>query len=147
MSFIFTIIIFLISIFITQYIGKKKIFYIRFFNFLVLNLFLFFLINYLFELEYLLINFLLCLSLIFSWAGFVIHISNSIFLSLLRLINENDISNYNDLFLIYKQEEKFSERINVLINGGYLINKDQNIRFNKNFKNNFLTRLIIFLKD
>ena len=147
MSFIFTITIFLISIFITQYMGKKKVFYIRFFNFLFLNLSLFLLANYLFELEYLIINFLLCLSLIFSWAGFVIHISNSIFLSLLRLINENDISNYKDLFLIYKQEEKFSERINVLINGGYLINKDQKIIFNNNFKNNFLTRLIIFLKN
>ena len=146
MSVFFTILIFFISIFFTQYFGSKKIFYIRFFSFLILNLFLFFAINFFFNFNYSLINFLLCLSLIFSWSGFVIHISNSIFLSLLKLFHENHISNYNKLFNIYNQEEKFSARLAALNKGGYLVKQNEEYMFNYNFKTNFLIKFIIFLK-
>ena len=146
MSVFFTIVIFFISIFLTQFFGGKKIFYIRFFSFLSLNLFLLFLINYLFNLNYFLINFLLCLSLIFSWSGFVIHISNSIFLSLLKLIHENHISSDNKLFSVYNQNDKFSARLEALYKGGYLVKHNEDYTFNYNFKKNFLLKLIIFLK-
>ncbi len=147
MSFFYTIIIFLISILLTQIFGSKKIFYIRFISFVFLNLSSFFLVYYFFRFDYFLINFLLNLSLIFAWSGFIIHISNSIFLSLLKLIHEKKISNYNELLSIYNQNEKFRIRLNTLYDGGFLIKQKDNFFFNYNYKKIFLVKLIIFLKD
>ncbi len=147
MSIFFTIIIFLISIFLTQIFGGKKIFYIRFISFVFLYLSLFFLVYYFIRFDYFLINFLLSLSLIFAWSGFIIHISNSIFLSLLKLIHDNKISNYNELLAIYNQNEKFRIRLNTLCDGGFLIRQKDNFLFNYNYKKILLLKLIIFLKD
>ena len=146
MSTIITLLIFFVSIFVTQFFGKKKIFYIRFFNFLILNLFSFIFIFLIFDLNYKLINFLFCLSLIFSWSGLIIHLSNSIVLSLLDLINKNDIIDDESIFDLYNQDDKFNERILTLITGGYLIKKNNQIEFKNNFKNKMILNLIIFLK-
>ena len=146
MSTIITLLIFFVSIFVTQFFGKKKIFFIRFFNFLILNLFSFIFIFLIFDLNYKLINFLFCLSLIFSWSGLIIHLSNSIVLSLLDLINKNDIIDDESIFDLYNQDDKFNERILTLITGGYLIKKNNQIEFKNNFKNKMILNLIIFLK-
>tara|TARA_B110000483_G_scaffold215510_1_gene266237 strand:- start:666 stop:1109 length:444 start_codon:yes stop_codon:yes gene_type:complete len=146
MSVIITLIIFFVSIFVTQFIGKKKIFYIRFFNFLILNLFLFFSVYLIFDLNYKFINFLFCLSLIFSWSGLIIHLSNSIVLSLLNLVNKNDIIHDENIFDLYSQDDKYKKRILALINGGYLFERNNQINFNTNFKNKMILNLILFLK-
>ena len=146
MSVIITLIIFFVSIFVTQFIGKKKIFYIQFFNFLILNLFLFFSVYLIFDLNYKFINFLFCLSLIFSWSGLIIHLSNSIVLSLLNLVNKNDIIHDENIFDLYSQDDKYKKRILALINGGYLFERNNQINFNTNFKNKMILNLILFLK-
>ena len=146
MSVIITLIIFFVSIFVTQFIGKKKIFYTRFFNFLILNLFLFFSVYLIFDLNYKFINFLFCLSLIFSWSGLIIHLSNSIVLSLLNLVNKNDIIHDENIFDLYSQDDKYKKRILALINGGYLYERNNQINFNTNFKNKMILNLILFLK-
>jgi len=146
MSVIITLIIFFVSIFVTQFIGKKKIFFFRFFNFLILNLFLFFSVYLIFDLNYKFINFLFCLSLIFSWSGLIIHLSNSIVLSLLNLVNKNDIIHDENIFDLYSQDDKYKKRILALINGGYLFERNNQINFNTNFKNKMILNLILFLK-
>ena len=146
MSVIITLIIFFVSIFVTQFISKKKIFYTRFFNFLILNLFLFFSVYLIFDLNYKFINFLFCLSLIFSWSGLIIHLSNSIVLSLLNLVNKNDIIHDENIFDLYSQDDKYKKRILALINGGYLFERNNQINFNTNFKNKMILNLILFLK-
>ena len=146
MSVIITLIIFFVSIFVTQFMCKKKIFYTRFFNFLILNLFLFFSVYLIFDLNYKFINFLFCLSLIFSWSGLIIHLSNSIVLSLLNLVNKNDIIHDENIFDLYSQDDKYKKRILALINGGYLFERNNQINFNTNFKNKMILNLILFLK-
>ena len=146
MSVIITLMIFFVSIFVTQFIGKKKIFYTQFFNFLILNLFLFFSVYLIFDLNYKFINFLFCLSLIFSWSGLIIHLSNSIVLSLLNLINKNDIIHDENIFDLYNQDDKYKKRVLALINGGYLFERNNQINFNTNFKNKMILHLILFLK-
>jgi hypothetical protein len=146
MSAIITLIIFFVSIFLTQFIGKKKIFYTRFFNFLILNLFLFFSVYLIFDLNYKFINFLFCLSLIFSWSGLIIHLSNSIVLSLLNLVNKNDIIHVENIFDLYNQDDKYKKRVLALINGGYLFERNNQINFNTNFRNKMILHLILFLK-
>ena len=146
MSAIITLIIFFVSIFLTQFIGKKKIFYTRFFNFLILNLFLFFSVYLIFDLNFKFINFLFCLSLIFSWSGLIIHLSNSIVLSLLNLVNKNDIIHVENIFDLYNQDDKYNKRVLALINGGYLFERNNQINFNTNFKNKMILHLILFLK-
>tara|TARA_B100000780_G_scaffold278842_1_gene253970 strand:- start:3541 stop:3984 length:444 start_codon:yes stop_codon:yes gene_type:complete len=146
MSAIITLIIFFVSIFLTQFIGKKKIFYTRFFNFLILNLFLFFSVYLIFDLNFKFINFLFCLSLIFSWSGLIIHLSNSIVLSLLNLVNKNDKIHVENIFDLYNQDDKYNKRVLALINGGYLFERNNQINFNTNFKNKMILHLILFLK-
>ena len=146
MSVIITLMIFFVSIFVTQFMCKKKIFYTRFFNFLILNLFLFFSVYLIFDLNYKFINFLFCLSLIFSWSGLIIHLSNSIVLSLLNLVNKNDIIHVENIFDLYNQDDKYKKRVLALINGGYLFERNNQINFNTNFKNKMILHLILFLK-
>ena len=146
MSVIITLIIFFVSIFVTQFIGKKKIFFFRFFNFLILNLFLFFSVYLIFYLNYKFINFFFFFLLIFSWSGLIIHLSNSIVLSLLNLVNKNDIIHDENIFDLYSQDDKYKKRILALINGGYLFERNNQINFNTNFKNKMILNLILFLK-
>ncbi|NMN67865.1 hypothetical protein VP91_00010140 [Candidatus Pelagibacter ubique] len=138
--------IFFVSIFVTQFMCEKKIFYTRFFNFLILNLFLFFSVYLIFDLNYKFINFLFCLSLIFSWSGLIIHLSNSIVLSLLNLVNKNDIIHDENIFDLYNQDDKYKKRVLALINGEYLFERNNQINFNTNFKNKMILHLILFLK-
>lgn len=146
MSVIITLMIFFVSIFVTQFMCEKKIFYTRFFNFLILNLFLFFSVYLIFDLNYKFINFLFCLSLIFSWSGLIIHLSNSIVLSLLNLVNKNDIIHDENIFDLYNQDDKYKKRVLALINGEYLFERNNQINFNTNFKNKMILHLILFLK-
>ena len=80
-----------------------------------------------------------------SFFSFIIHISNSIVLSLVHLIGDNKAIAKNELFHIYDSEKKYRNRIRALIDGNYLFYKDDQIKFNNSLKNRALLKLIIFL--
>ncbi len=147
MSFFYTILSFIISIFISQTFNKKKVFYIRFVNFLLINFITFTFINLFFEIEYKVISCLVYVSLIFAWSGFIIHISNSIFLSLIKIIGENHNINKKSLFKLYNQSEKYKSRLENLVKGGYIHFENKKIKFNQTFKNVLLLKIIIFLSN
>ena len=146
MSLFLTLLIFLFSIFITQLISFNKPFYTRFLSFILINLFLFLLLSYYFKFDNFLIYFLLTLSLIFSWAGFITHISNSIFFSLLKIINENKIKNFNNLETTYNIKKKYQKRLKILLMGNYLKKNNKNYSFNRNVKNIIIIKTIISLR-
>jgi hypothetical protein len=73
-------------------------------------------------------------------------LSNSIVLSLLNLVNKNDIIHDENIFDLYSQDDKYKKRILALINGGYLFERNNQINFNTNFKNKMILNLILFLK-
>ena len=145
MDFVFVITSFVVATFISQTVGRNTIFYIRFFSFLVLNFASFVILNIFFDIKYFFISSILYISLVFAWAGFIIHISNSIVLSLIDLIGDNKTITKNELFNIYDSEKKYRDRISALIDGNYLFYKDDQIKFNNSLKNRSLLKLIIFL--
>ena len=145
MDFVFVITSFVVATFISQTVGRNTIFYIRFFSFLVLNFASFVILNIFFDIKYFFISSILYISLVFAWAGFIIHISNSIVLSLIDLIGDNKSITKNELFNIYDSEKKYRDRISALIDGNYLFYKDDQIKFNNSLKNRSLLKLIIFL--
>ena len=145
MDFVFVITSFVVATFISQTVGRNTIFYIRFFSFLVLNFVSFVILNIFFDIKYFFISSILYISLVFAWSGFIIHISNSIVLSLIDLIGDNKTITKNELFNIYDSEKKYRDRISALIDGNYLFYKDDQIKFNNSLKNRSLLKLIIFL--
>ena len=145
MDFVFVITSFVVATFISQTVGRNTIFYIRFFSFLVLNFASFVILNIFFDIKYFFISSILYISLVLAWAGFIIHISNSIVLSLIDLIGDNKTITKNELFNIYDSEKKYRDRISALIDGNYLFYKDDQIKFNNSLKNRSLLKLIIFL--
>ncbi|WP_169036366.1 hypothetical protein [Candidatus Pelagibacter ubique] len=72
--------------------------------------------------------------------------SNSIVLSLLNLVNKNDIIHDENIFDLYNQDDKYKKRVLALINGEYLFERNNQINFNTNFKNKMILHLILFLK-
>lgn len=145
MTFVFILVFFLISIVISQIMGRKSVFYVRFFTFLAINLISFAVIIIFFDIKYVFIGGLLYLSLIMAWSGFAIHISNSIVLALLNLISKANKISKKELLEAYDIEKKFDARIKALISGRYLVFQNNQIAFNRNRKNNTILNIIIFL--
>jgi hypothetical protein len=147
MSLISTILIFIASICITQIFGYKKFFYIRFYNFIIINLSLFICLNYYFNFSNFLINLLLLSVLIFSWAGFVTHISNSIFFTLLKIVNDKKVKNFDKLLKIYNVKKKYHQRLKLLNIGNYIRKKNFYYVFNYSIRNIIIIKILIFLRN